>query len=90
MEVIGAFRFVDELNPQKARGLYSHLMEAPSVDEYIAPGQRSLRLHCEKIVAVGTTLAGGPPHRSVREALLHTAPILGLRDGQPMVRVRVQ
>ena len=49
MEVIGAFRFVDELNPQQAKELYSHLMEAPSVDEYIAPGQRSLRLHCEKI-----------------------------------------
>ncbi len=37
-----AFRFVDELNPQEARELYSHLMEAPSVDDYIAPGQRSL------------------------------------------------
>ena len=37
-----AFRLVDELNPQEARELYSHLMEAPSVDNYIAPGQRSL------------------------------------------------
>jgi hypothetical protein len=33
---------VDELDPQEARELYSHLMEAPSVDDYIAPGQRSL------------------------------------------------
>lgn len=37
-----AFRFVDELNLQEATELYSHLMEAPSVDDYIAPGQRSL------------------------------------------------
>jgi hypothetical protein len=28
-------------------------------------------------IAVGTALAGGPPHRSVREELLHTAPTLG-------------
>ena len=28
--------------PQEARELYSHLMEAPFVDEHIAPGQRSL------------------------------------------------
>ena len=28
-------------------------------------------------VAVGTTLAGGPPHRSVRAALPHTAPTSG-------------
>ncbi len=37
-----AFRFVDELNSQEARGLYSHLIESPSVGDYIAPGQRSL------------------------------------------------
>lgn len=37
-----AFRFVDELNPPEARELYSHLMEAPAVDDYIAPGQKSL------------------------------------------------
>jgi site-specific DNA-methyltransferase (cytosine-N4-specific) len=37
-----AFRFVDELNPQQARDLYSHLMETPSVDDFIAPGQTSL------------------------------------------------
>ena len=32
-------------------------------------------------IAVGTALAGGPPHRSVREELPHTAPPLG-DDGQ--------
>jgi len=37
-----AFRFVDELNPEGARELYSHLIEASSVDKFIAPGQTSL------------------------------------------------
>jgi DNA modification methylase len=37
-----AFRFVDELNSEEARGLYSRLTQAPSVEEYIAPGQKSL------------------------------------------------
>ena len=30
----------------------------------------------EKVIAVGTAVADGPPHRSVREALPHTAPPL--------------
>jgi len=34
---VSAFRFVDELDPEEARGLYSHLMEAPAVDDFIAP-----------------------------------------------------
>ena len=29
-------------------------------------------------IAVGTAVTGGPPHRSVREALPHTAPALSL------------
>ena len=28
------------------------------------------------LIAVGTAVAGGPPHRSVRECLPHTAPTL--------------
>src|SRR5262249_6020144 len=35
-------------------------------------------------VAVGTALASGPPHRSVREELPHTALTSGLCDGQPL------
>ena len=31
----------------------------------------------KKVIAVGTAVAGGPPHRSVREELPHTAPPLG-------------
>jgi hypothetical protein len=31
------------------------------------------QLRTEMRVAVGTALTGGPPHRSVREALPHTA-----------------
>ena len=30
----------------------------------------------EKVIAVGTAVSGGPPHRSVREELPHTAPAL--------------
>src|SRR5215510_4834611 len=37
-------------------------------------------------VAVGTALASGPPHRSVREEFPHTAPTSGLCDGQPLDR----
>src|SRR5215468_1483549 len=37
-----------------------------------------------RIVAVGTALASGPPHRSVREEFPHTAPTSGLCDGQPL------
>jgi hypothetical protein len=36
------------------------------------------RLPSELSVAVGTALAGGPPHRSVREALFHTALTSGI------------
>jgi len=32
--------------------------------------------HKKKTIAVGTAVAGGPPHRSVHEALPHTAPAL--------------
>src|SRR5262249_26516245 len=35
-------------------------------------------------VAVGTALASGPPHRSVREELPHTALTSGVCDGQPL------
>ena len=42
------------------------------------------------LVAVGTALASGPPHRSVREVLLHTAPTSGSFDGQPLVGIRMQ
>ncbi len=30
----------------------------------------------KRLIAVGTAVAGGPPHRSVREYLPHTAPTL--------------
>ena len=36
-------------------------------------------------VAVGTTITRRPPHRSVRAALPHTAPVLGL-DVKPLRR----
>src|SRR5262244_4465921 len=36
------------------------------------------------LVAVGTALASGPPHRSVREGLPHTALTSGFCDGQPL------
>src|SRR5215813_12376406 len=35
-------------------------------------------------VAVGTALASGPPHRSVREEFPHTALTSGSSDGQPL------
>src|SRR6266496_6270683 len=38
-------------------------------------------------VAVGTALASGPPHRSVREELPHTALTSGSSDDQPLVLV---
>src|SRR5215813_14538549 len=37
-------------------------------------------------VAVGTALASGPPHGSVREELPHTALTSGSSDGQPFLR----
>src|SRR6266545_5220168 len=40
-------------------------------------------------VAVGTALASGPPHRSVREGLPHTALTSGSCDGQPLVGIRL-
>src|SRR5262249_45147506 len=39
-------------------------------------------------VAVGTALASGPPHGSVREGLPHTALTSGSCDGQPLVGIR--
>src|SRR5438445_10795015 len=41
-------------------------------------------------VAVGTALTGGPPHRSVREGLPHTALTSGSCDGQPLVGIWMQ
>src|SRR5881397_217746 len=40
-----------------------------------------------RIVAVGTALASGPPHKSVREELPHTALTSGSSDDQPLVLV---
>ena len=40
-------------------------------------------------VAVGTALASGPPHGSVREALPHTALTSGSCDGLPLVGIRL-
>src|SRR5215468_9062154 len=40
-------------------------------------------------VAVGTALASGPPHGSVREGLPHTALTSGSCDGQPLVGIRM-
>src|SRR5262249_39820776 len=45
--------------------------------------------HCAFSVAVGTALASGPPHRSVREELPHTALTSGLCDGQPFLRTQL-
>ena len=41
-------------------------------------------------IAVGTAVAGGPPHRSVRECLPHTAPPLGItvKTSLPAVAAR--
>src|SRR5262245_8521980 len=41
------------------------------------------------LVAVGTALASGPPHRSVREELPHTALTSGSCDGQPFLRTQL-
>src|SRR5215510_15480134 len=41
------------------------------------------------LVAIGTALASGPPHRSVREELPHTALTSGLCDGQPFLRTQL-
>src|SRR5215510_9276881 len=41
------------------------------------------------LVAVGTALASGPPHRSVREELPHTALTSGSSDGQPFLRTQL-
>ena len=43
-----------------------------------------------KTVAVGTALSGGPPHRSVREELPHTAPTSGTMVGRRSVLLAVQ
>src|SRR5262245_1835035 len=40
-------------------------------------------------VAVGTALASGPPHGSVREELPHTALTSGSCDGQPFLRTQL-
>src|SRR5215468_6024589 len=42
--------------------------------------------HCAFSVAVGTALASGPPHGSVREELPHTALTSGSSDGRLAVR----
>src|SRR5215510_2889786 len=41
------------------------------------------------LVAVGTALASGPPHRSVREGLPHTALTSGSSDGPPLVGIQI-
>src|SRR5215475_7764177 len=41
------------------------------------------------LVAVGTALASGPPHGSVREELPHTALTSGSCNGQPFVRTQL-
>src|SRR5262245_27005103 len=43
-----------------------------------------------KLVAVGTALASGPPHGSVREEFPHTALTSGSSDGQPLVGIEMQ
>src|SRR4030095_3943112 len=40
-------------------------------------------------VAVGTALASGPPHGSVREEFPHTALTSGSSDGQPFLRTQL-
>ena len=57
-------------------------------------GRGSLAPHVfrkeHSLVAVGTALASGPPHGSVREALPHTALTSGSSDGQTLVGIRMQ
>src|SRR5262249_27253556 len=48
-----------------------------------------LTAHHSLLVAVGTALASGPPHGSVREGLPHTALTSGSCDGQPLVGIRM-
>src|SRR5262249_18782919 len=50
----------------------------------IRPAQATPRANLRSAVAVGTALAGGPPHRSVRAALPHTALTSGVwrRNGR--------
>ena len=43
----------------------------------------------QRLIAVGTALASGPPHRSVREGLPHTALTSGSCDGLPLVGIRL-
>src|SRR5215510_9602893 len=50
---------------------------------------RSSRGGLTSLVAVGTALASGPPHGSVREGLPHTALTSGSCDGQPLVGIRM-
>src|SRR5215475_13410305 len=58
-------------------------MSAPLREPAFASGGISV------LVAVGTALASGPPHRSVREELPHTALTSGSSDGQPLVGIRL-
>src|SRR5437867_10566381 len=51
---------------------------------------RFLSALCSLSVAVGTALASGPPHGSVREGLPHTALASGSCDDQPLVGIRMQ
>src|SRR5262245_38596418 len=41
-------------------------------------------------VAVGTALASGPPHGSVREEFPHTALTSGSSNGQPLIGIGMQ
>ena len=55
---------------------------------HLLPGKTS-SVSSSVSVAVGTALASGPPHRSVREGLPHTALTLGSCDGQLFLRTQL-
>ena len=64
-------------------------IEPVSDDDIPSTRQLSLLYATLKSVAVGTALTSGPPHRSVREELPHTALTSGSCDGQPLVGIRL-
>jgi site-specific DNA-methyltransferase (cytosine-N4-specific) len=61
-----AFRFVDNLNPPDVSKLYSRLIQAPSLDDYIAPGQTSLTFVSDRNVSYGEPKRKKKARRSAR------------------------
>ncbi len=70
-EVLGFGFYVGEYGPDPRKRFVKNCTENAAV--------------LKRLVAVGTALASGPPHRSVREELPHTALTSGSCDGQPFL-----